>query len=56
MEPFITARLKAGTIFNCTDAVKAVITNSNQFLGVLTQSYGDLDEIRILELQLIELK
>jgi hypothetical protein len=56
MEPFITARLEAETIFNCTDAVKAVITNPSQFLGVLAQSYEDLDEVRISELQLIELK
>jgi hypothetical protein len=56
MEPFITARLEAGTIFNYTDAVKAVMTNLNQFLGVLVQLYGDLNEVRISELQLIKLK
>jgi hypothetical protein len=56
MEPYITARLEAGTIFACTDAVKAVMINPNQFLGVLAQSYGDLDEVRTSELQLMELK
>jgi hypothetical protein len=56
MEPFITARLEAETIFNYTDTVKAVIIIPNQFLGVLAQSYRDLDEVRTSELQLIELK
>jgi hypothetical protein len=56
MEPFITARLETGIIFNCTEAIKAVMINPNQFLGVLAQLYGDLDEVRISELQLMELK
>jgi hypothetical protein len=36
--------------------VKKVITTLDQFLGVLAQSYGDLDEVRTSELQLMELK
>jgi hypothetical protein len=56
MEPYITARLGNATINACTDATRAVITNINQFLGVLAQSYGDLNKIRTSELQLMELK
>jgi hypothetical protein len=56
MEPFLTARLEADRISSCTDTTKVVMSNINQFLGVLAQLYGDLDEIRISELQLIELK
>jgi hypothetical protein len=56
MEPYITARLENTSINAYIDATKAVITNINQFLEVLIQSYGDLDEIRISELQLMKLK
>jgi hypothetical protein len=56
MEPYISARLEAASIGVCTDATKAVMTNVNQFLGVLAQLYGDLDEVRTSELQLMELK
>jgi predicted translin family RNA/ssDNA-binding protein len=56
MEPYISARLEAVSIGVCTNVIKAVITNVNQFLGVLAQLYGDLDEIRTFELQLMELK
>jgi DNA integrity scanning protein DisA with diadenylate cyclase activity len=38
------------------NTIKAVITNVNQFLKVLAQSYKDLDKVRTSELQLIELK
>jgi hypothetical protein len=56
MEPYITARLECASINVCTEATKAVMNNVNQFLGVLAQSYGDLDEVRTSELQLMELK
>jgi hypothetical protein len=56
MELYISARLEVVSINACTDATKAVMTNVNQFLGVLAQSYGDLDEVRTSELQLMELK
>jgi hypothetical protein len=56
MEPFLTARLKGATLNTYTDIIKAVISNINQFLRVLAQSYGDLDEAKIFELQLIKLK
>jgi hypothetical protein len=56
MEPFLIARLEAANINACTDTTKAVIVNINQFLGVLVQSYSDLDEAKTSELQLIELK
>jgi hypothetical protein len=56
IEPYIIARLEAEGISIYTDEVKKVITTLDQFLGVLVQSYGDLNEVRILELQLIELK
>jgi hypothetical protein len=56
MEPYITARLESDTIYIYTEAVKGVITTIDQFLGVLAQSYGDLDEVRTSELQFMELK
>jgi chemotaxis signal transduction protein len=56
IESYITARLENTSINVYTDATKAVITNINQFLGVLIQSYKDLNKIRTSELQLIELK
>jgi hypothetical protein len=56
MKPYISVRLEAASISAYTDATKAIITNVNQFLRVLVQSYGDLDEIRTSELQLIKLK
>jgi hypothetical protein len=56
IEPYITARLENISINVYIDTTKAVITNVNQFLKILAQSYGDLDKIRISELQLMELK
>jgi hypothetical protein len=50
MEPYITARLEAGGINICTDEVKKVMNTLDLFLGVLAQSYGDLDEVRTSEL------
>jgi hypothetical protein len=50
MEPYVTARLGSVSIHTCTDATKAVISNVNQFLGVLAQSYGDLNKVRTSEL------
>jgi hypothetical protein len=56
MKLYITARLESDTIYICTEVVKGVITTIDQFLGVLAQLYGDLNEIRTSELQLMELK
>jgi hypothetical protein len=56
MKPFLTVRLEAVNINSYTDTTKVVISNINQFLGVLAQSYRDLDKIRTSELQLIKLK
>jgi hypothetical protein len=56
MELYITARLGSISIYTYTDATKVVISNVNQFLGVLIQSYRDLDKVRTSELQLMELK
>jgi hypothetical protein len=56
IELYITARLESVSINIYTDVIKVVINNVNQFLGVLVQSYGDLDEVRISELQLMELR
>jgi hypothetical protein len=50
MKPYITARLKVDIIHVYTDAVKGIITTIDQFLGVLAQSYKDLDETRTSEL------
>jgi hypothetical protein len=56
MEPYIIARLENTSINAYINIMKAVITNINQFLGVLVQLYRDLNEVRIFELKLIELK
>jgi hypothetical protein len=56
MKPYIIYRLAAGIINNYSDEIKKIIINIEEFLGVLTQSYRDLDEIRTSELQLIELR
>jgi hypothetical protein len=56
MELYITARLESDTIHTYTKAVKDVMTTIDQFLGVLTQLYGDLNEVRTSELQFMELK
>jgi hypothetical protein len=50
IEPYITARLEVDIIYICTNAVKGVIIIIDQFLGVLAQSYRDLDEVRTSEL------
>jgi predicted transcriptional regulator len=56
IKSYIIARLEAGGINIYTDEVKKIITTLNQFLGVLVQPYGDLNEIRTSELQFMELK
>jgi hypothetical protein len=56
MEPYIAHRLEAGHIDQCNDEVKKVMIDIDGFLGVLAQSYGDLDETRTSELQLMELR
>jgi hypothetical protein len=50
MEPYITARLEAGTYAAYSKEVKKVICSVDAFLGVLAQSYGDLNEARTSEL------
>jgi hypothetical protein len=56
MEPYVSHRLEAGHINSCNEEVKNVMYTVDNFLGVLAQSYGDLDEARTSELQLMELK
>ena len=56
MELYISHRLQVGTLANYQNTVRIVILNLDVFLGILAQSYGDLNEIRTLELQLIDLK
>jgi hypothetical protein len=56
MESYIIARLENISINAYINATKAVIININQFLGVLIQSYEDLNKVRTFELQLMKLK
>jgi hypothetical protein len=56
IEPYIIARLSATAFAVYSDEIKKVIENINGFLGLLAQSYEDLNETRISELQLIELR
>jgi len=56
MEPYVSHRLEVGHINSCNAEVKKVMLTVDSFLGVLAQSYGDLDEARTSELQLMELK
>jgi hypothetical protein len=56
MEPYISHRLNTTHLNQCSEEVRTVMTNIDNFLGVLAQSYGDLDEARTSELQLMELR
>jgi hypothetical protein len=56
MEPYVSHRLEVGYINSCKEEVKKVMLTVDSFLGVLAQSYRDLDEARTSELQLIKLR
>jgi hypothetical protein len=56
IKPYITIRLNTDSNAKCSKEVRKIITDIDGFLGVLAQSYGDLDETRTSELQLMELK
>jgi hypothetical protein len=56
MKPYVSYRLEAGYINLYSEEVKNVMRTIDSFLGVLAQSYGDLDEARTSELQLIKLR
>jgi hypothetical protein len=50
MELYITARLENPSINAYINVIKAIIINVNQFLEILVQLYGDLNEVRTSEL------
>jgi hypothetical protein len=50
IKPYILHRLEAGYINLYNEEVKRVILNVNNFLRVLAQSYGNLDEARTSKL------
>jgi hypothetical protein len=56
IELYILHRLNITYLNQYLEKVRIVITNIDNFLGILVQSYGDLDKVRILELQLMELR
>ena len=56
MEPYISRRLSAGSLSACQETVRTVMSNIDAFLGIIAQSYGDLDEARTSELKLMDLK
>jgi hypothetical protein len=56
MKSYVTTRLTVEIYNACNKEVKKIIYSIDAFLEVLVQSYGDLNEARTLELQLIKLK
>jgi hypothetical protein len=54
-EPYITYYLKNGAIAFYDKIVINVIDTVEHYLNLLAQSFGDLDEIRIIELRLLKL-
>ena len=56
IKPYVSHRLEAGYINLYNEEVKRVILTVDSFLGVLAQSYKDLNETRTFELQLIKLR
>jgi len=54
-EPYITHYLEQGSGNQCSDLVKQVYEDVNEYIALLAQSYGDLDEARTSELKLLEL-
>jgi hypothetical protein len=54
-EPYITHYLKKETVALCDKIIVNVINTVGHYLNLLAQSFGDLDEIKIIELRLLKL-
>src|ERR1700722_15025824 len=55
-EPYVSHYLDKGTAGACDPQVSKVITNFQEYIALLNQSYGDFDEARTAELRLQETK
>jgi hypothetical protein len=54
-EPYITHYLEKETVALCDKIVADVINTVGNYLNLLAQSFGDLDEVRTAELRLLKL-
>jgi hypothetical protein len=54
-ESYITYYLKKGSVANCDLIVVKVVNMIGHYIHLFSQSFGDLDEIRIAELRLLKL-
>jgi hypothetical protein len=55
LEPYIIQILKRGYV-NCDEEIKRIFNNIDLYFNFLRQSFGDLDEARTAELQLLNLR
>src|SRR5450755_1774576 len=54
-EPYLEHYLEKGSCPQCEEPVRTIMAGLNNYLGLLKQSYGDLNETRTAELQLQDL-
>jgi hypothetical protein len=55
-EPYMTHYLVRGSQAACDPEVRKVMGSAEEYINLLAQSYGDLDEARTAELQLLDLE
>jgi len=54
-EPYIAHYLEKGSMADCDPIMAKVVNTIGHYIHLLSQSFGDLDEIRTAELRLLEL-
>jgi hypothetical protein len=54
-EPYLEHYLEKGSCSQCEEPVRTIMAGLNNYLGLLRQFYGNLNEIRTAELQLQDL-
>jgi hypothetical protein len=54
-KPYIAHYLEKGNVVNCDLIVIKVVDTIGYYIYLFLQSFGDLDEIKIAELRLLEL-
>jgi hypothetical protein len=54
-KPYIAHYLEKGNVIDCDLMVAKVVDTIGHYIHFFSQSFGDLDEIRIAELRLLEL-
>ena len=55
LEPYMTQVLERGYV-NCEEEVRRIFNSIDLYFNLLRQSFGDLDEARTAELQLLDLR